>query len=340
MSNSDEIIMPLDTGGVPNYLLNIDELSDVIGDAFKSHSTEGCIIEGIQRSKGFLINSLDYGVERAEWIVPFDIEITGITFAQEEVRNMGYDDYINIFVNEELVVETVYLKEMQEKKGFRKMMAVNKDDIITIEYINDTGIEKEFKIDIEYINKEPMSMPPANPPEVTPEDPIPPKPEEEDKPEPPTELLPIYRIYMRYQGGLVTDLDMYVNMFNNADGSDVSASKTVGFSRRMWGIDVNNIVIMTDVVDNHLNPNAREEEPEIIEIYGRPSSYFRFYVVNYKKGELLTEDISVEIFKVDSNGNDGISLGRVDKSSGMFTVDGAKVHFFDFNIDNETIVEL
>ena len=340
MSNADKDLKPLDTGGVVNYLVNIEELGEVIADSLDRASTDGDLSTGIQRSKGFLINSLDYGVERIDWTVPFDIEITGLTFAQEDVRNMGYDDYINIFINEELIVETVYLKEMQEEKTFRKMMEVKEGDIITIEYINDTGISKEFKIDIEYINKEPMNMSPATPPEVSPEDPIPPKPEEEEMPTPPTESLPIYRVYMRYQGGLVTDLDMYVNMFNNLDGSDISTRKTVGFSRRTWGVDTNNLVIMTDVVDNHLNPNAREEEPEIIEIYGKPSNYFRFYVTNYKKGELLTESVSVEIFKVDSNGNDGLLIGKIEKNSARFKDSNAKVHFFNFNIDNESIVEL
>ena len=73
MSNADKDLKPLDTGGVVNYLVNIEELGEVIADSLDRASTDGDLSTGIQRSKGFLINSLDYGVERIDWTVPFDI---------------------------------------------------------------------------------------------------------------------------------------------------------------------------------------------------------------------------------------------------------------------------
>ena len=190
---------------------------------------------------------------------------------------MGYDDYINIYVNDELVVETVYLKEMQEKKNFRTMKNLQEGDIIKIEYINGTGIKKEFKIDIEYLNKTPMSMQPIDPPPIEPDpEPIPPKPEPEEPPIEP-ELVPIYRVYLRYEGAIATDLDIYANLFNNEDGSDISPSRTVGFSRRGWTLESSNMISVARVSDNHLGENDREDEPEIIEIYGQPAQFFRFY---------------------------------------------------------------
>lgn len=344
MSKSNEckkVTIPQQAGGVPNYLINLDEVKTAIENTIGNNSPQDNS-SGIQRSKGFLILSESYGVEMATWRVPQDIELTGLTFTQEESRNMGYDDYINIFIDDDVLLETVYLKEMQEVKEFRNTITVKEDSIIEVEYVNDTGIQKEFKIDLEYLNRTPMETPQLDTPPVTPDNPIPPKPEPEEPtlPEPMPDLQPIYRIYLRYEGSVATDLDMYVNMFNNQDGSDITPKQTVGFTRRRWGIDLDNMVDMTRVSDSHLGIDAKENEPEIIEIYGTPSSYYRFYVNSYKYGDRLTENVTIEMFQVDSNGKDALLLHSISKNSQRFSQDNAKVFFFDFDISNQKIVEL
>ena len=331
MSKKEKIMTPDPVGGLPNYLINLDELGDIIGDALVGDLEDNELQNGIQRSKGFSITSKDYGVEVATWTVPYDMEITGLAFAQEDVRNMGYDDYINIYIDDELYFETIYLKEMQENKDFHSFIKVSKGSIIKIEYINDTGIEKEFNIDIEHINKETINVVIPNPPqEIEPEEPL----------EPEIELVPIYRVYMRYEGNTKADLDLYCNMFNNADGSDIAPNKTVGFSRRQWGINTSNIVTVPKVSDNHLGYNDRIDSPEILEIYGKPSRYFRLFSSNFKDGDKLTEEVTIEIHKLNSDGTDGLLLGIVNRKQLLFSSDNAKVNFFDFDIETESITEL
>ena len=331
--------IPHDTGGVPNYIVNLPDLEDTIKQAIKNSACNDS--NGIQRSKGFLILSEEIGVEEAIWEVPYEIELTGLTFAQEEVRNMGYDDYINIYIDDELYFETIYLKEVQEGKWFRNMVKVEKGSTIKIEYVNQTDIEKEFKIDLEYITKAPIVFEPISPPPIEPEPIEPEKPEaEEPEIEVSPELLPIYRIYLRYEGGVTTDLDIYANLYNSTDGSDITPSKTIGFSRRQWGINTMNIAKVAKVNDNHLGHNDRQNEPEIIEIYGKPSKYFRFFVVNYKDGHKLEEDITMEMYQVDEFGNDSLPLAYIVKHPTLFYNDNARVNFFDFAIETESIVEL
>lgn len=312
-------------GGIPNYLLNIDDMVGIIKDALIP-DIESMDNKPIQRSKGFYIESSDIGVKAVTWNPLYDIEIVGLNFTQGEVRNMGYEDYFNIYIDDEILAETVYLKEIQEKKRFRAYRKVSKGSNIKIEYINNTGISKEFKIDIEYIGYGKIEPPTITPPLV--------------EIEPPIELLPIYRVYMRYQDNIKTDLDIYANLFNNDDGSDIKPSRTVGFSRRVWGLDNDNKAVVERVSDDNLGINDREDNPEIIEIFGKPSRHFRFYVRNYRDGHLLSEDVTMEIYKVDVNGNDGDLLFKTSRGSQEFSEEGKSVYFFDFDVETETVLEL
>ena len=301
-------------GSVANYLLNIDELAKIIGDSVTSEESNA---EYIQRSKGFYIKSEIMGVVIEEWEVPYDIELVGVSFSQEDVRNMGYDDYINIYINGEIFVETVFLKEMAETKWFHSLIQLKEGDVIRVEYINDTGIEKEFKLDLDYINKETKVAPPPLPEIIKP-----------IEPEPEPDQVPIYRVYMRYESKTTTDLDLYAHLYDKKNGSDITPQKTIGFSRRIWRKDEDNFAIVTQVSNGHTGKYARENDPEIIEIYGRPSRYMQFYVVNYKGGNKLTEDVTLEIFKVGEDGKDIYpALSVSHKPFELFVKDNVRVYF-------------
>ena len=304
----------MSSGSLPNYLINIDEMAQIISNGITSEKKE---TEYIQRSKGFYIKSAERGTVYIDWNIPYPIEVVGITFSQEEVRNMGYNDYINIYINDEIFVETMYLKEMAETKWFHSLIKLKEGDVIKVEYINDTDIEKEFKLDIEYLNEETIILHPPLPSIVEPVE-----------PEPEPTLAASYRIYMRYQGRTTTDLNLYANLYDKKNGEDISPQKTVGFSRRIYRKDEDNFVVMTKVSNGHIGNNDYENEPEIIEVFGRPSRYVKFYVVNYKDGDKLTDDVTLEMFKVDESGNDIYPpLEVIDKPSVSFAKDNVRVYF-------------
>ena len=319
---------------LPNYLVNLDEMSDAINQIYENAEVVNDIDTVIQRSQGFFIKSEDYGIETAEWKIPFDLEITGVDYSQDDVRNLGYDDYINIYLNNELVLETVFLKEMAESKEFLATIKAKENDLLLIEYINDTGIEKEFKIDVNYLNRVDMDMSPQPVPDpIIPEEP----PVEPEEPEIPIDPEYIYKFNLRWQGSVRTDLDLYASMFNETNGSDISPSKTVGFSQRSYTVDNDNKVVMTAVVEDHIASDSRLTKPETILVYGKPSNYIRLYVRVYSYGEQITENVNLEIIKKD--GTVETLLADLVKAPNRFNVNGTRVYYCDFNLNTEGIRE-
>ena len=55
---------------------------------------------------------------------------------------------------------------------------------------------------------------------------------------------------------------------------------------------------------------------------------------------MLEEEVTMDIFKVDSDGNDGLLLGSFTKEPSLFHQNDARVYFFDFAIETERLVGL
>lgn len=137
--------------GLFNYIINLDEMSESI---VKAYTSKYLMNNGIQMSKGLLIEQSSYGDKEITWTVSNDIFITGIRFTINNLRNIGYDDNWDMYIDNINIMSSVYVKEMNEYKRFRNLYFVSKGQVIKFIYHNRTDIIKDLWFDLDYIQKD------------------------------------------------------------------------------------------------------------------------------------------------------------------------------------------
>lgn len=130
---------------LPNYIVNIDELALVIGEALSSQSKA----KKRHKYKGFKLDNKNSNVME---YLKSPILISSINFDVSPRRNIGYDNEINVYVDGELIMENVKIKEMRQSKPFKIPIPAN--EFIEIEFIIKDEREKTLSIDIGYFEKE------------------------------------------------------------------------------------------------------------------------------------------------------------------------------------------
>ncbi len=119
--------------------------------------------------------------------------------------------------------------------------------------------------------------------------------------------------------------------------------KEVYFSSKEFILDDNNRAWLDQDFTSHFIDGTRESQPEIITILGKPSSYVKVYVRNFNKelntsNQDLKEDVTVEIFKKETNGKQ-ILLNKFSVAGSKFTGDNYDIDFCTIDLETGTITK-
>ena len=99
-----------------------------------------------------------------------------------------------------------------------------------------------------------------------------------------------WKFVMRWQGNCSTDLDLHGEF---DDGTHVYyGSKECGYGDNMAWLDYD--------YTSHEGNNDREDKPEILTVLGSISEYIEIYIVPYAREYDLSEDVTLEIYKLEN----------------------------------------
>ena len=139
---------------LPNYIINLDELAMELYKVFITEDDSSVHApRGIQKSKGLYIDMDNTINHTISWAFTEKAFITGIGFGVEEHRNIGYTDRWSLYLNDIIIIEDIFIKEVDEYKPFRQLTEIKQGDIIKIIVHNNTKIPKTVWFDIDYTVK-------------------------------------------------------------------------------------------------------------------------------------------------------------------------------------------
>lgn len=370
---------------VPKYIVNLPELEGLIREAISGGDD---ITSKIQRSIGFMAVSKPHETDELVWKPIEDIGIIGFRFGQEDIRNMGYLDNFDLIIEDDIVLEGIYHKELNEYKDFRVPYLVAEGSDVRIINRNETGIEKEVKFDIDYIEAtipekeliitcididtneiitkftnfyKPIFEGVINPPNITNYNPVtPPKNiyigvqtitpkvikfyyEQVEPPppippvipdQPPIDHMYNWKLVMRWENGVDVDLDFHAVY----DGKEIYYANREDLEKDGDGETIRGIWLDHDYT-SHTGANDRAGKPEIMTILGSLTKEVKFYIRNYRNGDLLTEEVTVDIYKLKGDGQDEL-IKSISKSPHLFHGHKADVNIAIIDLELSEVTEL
>src|SRR5699024_4843912 len=104
-------------GSLPSYWVNLEELAQILTDIVNSSKF---VDYGKQKIDGLILNVDNAKVEQEiAWQPKQDFTVlTGIEFSANDVRNIGYNNSFDMYIDDELYFEDIYIKETDEYKRF------------------------------------------------------------------------------------------------------------------------------------------------------------------------------------------------------------------------------
>lgn len=135
--------------GLPNYLVNLDELADLIIKAMKDRDID---FKGFMGSKGLLYDKNNpKGV--LTWVVPEDMLLTGIKTSYEKYMNMApkYDYRFSVYIDEELIIDKASIKEFSDYKRLRQFKPILKGTHIDFVVHEAPPMETNISFNLEFI---------------------------------------------------------------------------------------------------------------------------------------------------------------------------------------------
>ncbi len=148
---------------VAKHIINMDELKARLNQAINEAILEKLneLIESFQinnnTTKIFFSKDMSLNIPaiKAEYVSKFiatkALHICGITFSQT-----GYNktDCISLLVNDNLIIDKIYSKELGQYKDFSNAVKVEEDEEVKVIFHNDSGHSKIFFCEIDYIHEE------------------------------------------------------------------------------------------------------------------------------------------------------------------------------------------
>lgn len=290
---------------LPSYIVNLEEMLEYLKDKIELNVN----VEGIGGSIGnemativdllkkILMLIYDRGVQQIHGLrqhIPsvvgvfkltktfdFDIMLTGISYSQSGWK---YQDSWDLEVGGTKLFDS-FTKEIGEHKHFNVFYFIPAGTPINIYHHNDSGNSKIVWFDIEYLN---LSLPNIIPP----------------LPEPPESDLPISNPYdwmfvLRWEDSTGTDIDFHMYL-------DRDESTHIWYSNKSISKDEDNQAYLNYDFTSH-GSNGREDEPEIMTIYGYKDKVVNVFVTNFDEGS-ISEPVTVEVIQKISTGNKSIEL--------------------------------
>lgn len=142
-------------GTLPSYWVNLDELAKLLLDVLKGKEV---IDYGKQKIDGLMLEiNHNKKEQKVIWEVKEDFAIiTGIDFFANDVRNIGYDNSFDMYINDELYFEDIYIKETDEYKRFNVRKLLEKEDKIDFLFKNKNKQIDNMAFHIHYLGDLPI----------------------------------------------------------------------------------------------------------------------------------------------------------------------------------------
>ena len=136
---------------LPSYVINFDELKDLLEDKFSNVVVKDLSsLYGLQKIKGFHLGvpALQGRLRIVDFVVPDNIVITGITYSQSAWKPT---DFWELIIDGEKIFDTVYTKEIATQKNWQIIQPVNQGTKIELILTNNSGNSRDVWVDIEFI---------------------------------------------------------------------------------------------------------------------------------------------------------------------------------------------
>lgn len=137
-------------GVLPSYWINLDELAQVFLDLLGKKTY---IDYGKQKVDGIILDVIqDVSKQEIIWNVTEDlIALTGIEFLPNDCRNIGYLNSFDMYIDDELYFENIYIKEVEEYKHFNIRKPLKKGSTIKFIFNNNDNMLEYLMFNIHYI---------------------------------------------------------------------------------------------------------------------------------------------------------------------------------------------
>lgn len=135
-----------------SYVINFDELKDILEDKISNVIVKDLSsLYGLQKVKGFHLGipAIQGKYRVVDFEVPTNIVITGVTYSQSAWKPI---DYWELRVDNEVLFETVYTKEIATHKNWKIIHPINQGSKIELLLYNESGNSRDVWVDIEYID--------------------------------------------------------------------------------------------------------------------------------------------------------------------------------------------
>ena len=137
-------------GMLPSYWVNLDEVAQIFLELLsKKKYTD----YGKQKVDGIILDVIqDVSKQEIIWNVTEDlIALTGIEFLPNDCRNIGYLNSFDMYIDDELYFENIYIKEVEEYKHFNIRKPLKKGSTIKFIFNNNDNMLEYLMFNIHYI---------------------------------------------------------------------------------------------------------------------------------------------------------------------------------------------
>jgi len=301
--------------GTASYVINMPNFEELFEKLSGQNSNN---ISGLQKleSKRLPIPAV-VGDYKIKWTFDEDIYITNVKYSQSGWR---YEDYWDLKINDTLIFENVYTKEIAEDEIFRCFCFVPANTEITLILHNVSGNSRDIWADLLYISKKSIYFGGGI-----------------------NDIEHDYNwlIVLRWESN--TDIDMDLHALLSPLNIDI------GVGNKSYTIDENNKIWLDKdhLTGSHRDEKTKENKPEIITVLGRPCEAIKIYITNYNKisdgnsykPELeLKEPVTIEILKKDRKGN-RILVNKFSVDGKCFTTENPSIDFCTINLDTGVVTK-
>lgn len=136
---------------LPNYIVNLDELFESILKAYYNH----LLYEGGKKKSESKHNKVE-SLNKREFLFSFStpIFLEKVQFFISPKRNSGYNNYWELYLNDEILFDSVFAKEMDENKTLFSPMPIKEDSVLKFVFYNNNDIDLDIGYNIEYYEKD------------------------------------------------------------------------------------------------------------------------------------------------------------------------------------------
>lgn len=140
---------------LPNYIVNLEEFVESI---LKAYYNARLYKGGVKKEKGIIVETEGQGEYTYQWELPEDSSLSTIMFTPKDIRNIGYKDSWKFLVNDKVIYDNIYVKEMSERKNFFEPLELRRGDTIEFRVNRMYDTPMSYMWDIGYFMFKPIGV--------------------------------------------------------------------------------------------------------------------------------------------------------------------------------------